>query len=57
MRFKTAEEKLLHDYDVLEEENMRLHDENEMLKDKIIRLETRLAAAREQDRVRDEGLA
>lgn len=43
MRFKTAEEKLLHDYDILEEENMRLHDENEALKDKVAKLERRIS--------------
>ena len=50
MEFKTAEEKLLHDYDVLEEENMRLHDENEMLKDRIKGLEESMASAGERAR-------
>lgn len=45
MEFRTAEEKLLHDYDVLEEENMRLHDENAYLKDRIVKLEKGIAEA------------
>ena len=31
MEYKTAEQKLLHDYEALESENMRLADENESL--------------------------
>ena len=50
MEFKTAEEKLLHDYDVLEEENMRLHDENAILKDRIKGLEESMASAGERAR-------
>lgn len=48
MEFRTAEEKLLHDYDVLEEENMRLHDENAYLKDRIAKLEKGIADAGER---------
>ena len=49
MEFKTAEEKLLHDYDILEEENMRLHDENEMMRNRISELEKRLEDLFEQN--------
>ena len=48
MEFKTAEEKLLHDYGALEEENARLEDENLLLQERIKDLEKRLKDAFEQ---------
>lgn len=48
MEFKTAEEKLLHDYDLLEDENMRLCDENRLLLKRVEQLEERIADIGEQ---------
>ena len=48
MEFKTAEEKLLHDYGALEEENARLEDENLLLQERIKDLEKRLKDVFEQ---------
>lgn len=42
MEFKTAEEKLLHDYGALEDENARLEDENARLRARVDELERRL---------------
>ena len=48
MEFKTAEQKLLHDYSILEEENARLEDENLRLKERVGELEKRLQDVFEQ---------
>lgn len=48
MEFRTAEEKLLHDYGVLEEENARLEDENTRLRARVSELEERTADIGEQ---------
>ena len=48
MEFKTAEQKLLHDYDVLEEENAQLDCEILQLKERIGELEKRLEDVFEQ---------
>ena len=48
MEYRTAEEKLLHDYAALEEENARLDDENLRLKERVSELEKRLDDVFEQ---------
>lgn len=48
MEFKTAEEKLLHDYGELEDENARLEDENLRLSARACDLEKRLSDVFEQ---------
>lgn len=50
MEFKTAEEKLLHDYSALEDENARLEYDNEVLRKRIEGYERRLEEAGEQAR-------
>ena len=49
MEFKTAEEKLLHDYGQLEEENERLFGENLQLGERVKDLEKRLEDMFEQN--------
>lgn len=48
MEFKTAEQKLLHDYSILEEENARLEDENLRMRERVNELEKRLEDVFEQ---------
>lgn len=50
MEFKTAEEKLLHDYAALEDENARLDYDNKVLRKRLEDYERRLEEAREQAR-------
>lgn len=50
MEFRTAEEKLLHDYGELEDENARLEDENNLMRNRITELEKRLEDMFEQNR-------
>ena len=48
MEFKSAEEKLLHDYGVLEDENARLEYDNGVLQKRIETLEKRVSDLGEQ---------
>lgn len=48
MEFKSAEEKLLHDYAVLEDENARLDFDNGVLAKRVETLEQRIADLGEQ---------